>query len=328
MSAAVSIIVPVYNVSCFLRETVDSIIAQTFADFELLLIDDGSTDGSGEICDVYAKTDSRIKVYHVNNSGVSAARNFGLDHATGKYIWFVDSDDLVAPRMLQELIKDIENNKADLAMCSFLRMGEEASSFLPIIKDETILINNANCSQILELCFGKFAHSSYCIWDKLFKREIIESNKIRFNVGLNRGEDGLFNIAYFLKCGLITHNASKLYGYRSRSGSLISGSDRNKFQKHLQFYDEAKRLTDEQLPGDIALKFQNSFKRSMMYSVLDFKAPVSVLGSNIKACKNARMIFDTIPSKTRLMKIVFYTPAPICAFILRAYSLIHNIPQK
>lgn len=328
MTPLVSIIVPIYNVATFLRVTLNSIIAQTFENFEILLINDGSTDGSGEICDEYAKYDSRIKIFHKENSGVSAARNYGLDKATGKYILFVDSDDIIAPQMLQILVNDIECYKADLAICSFFKIEENVKAINPVIIQDTTIIDNANRSHMLDLCFGKYVESSYCIWDKLFKRKIIESNRIRFNEDLNRGEDGLFNIAYFLKCELITRNASQLYGYRTRSGSLISNLDRNKYKKHLQFYNEAKRLTDEQLDDDVAFKFQNLFKRSMMYSVLDFRAPVSVLSSNIKACKNSRSIFDTVTSKTRLMKLVLYTPTPICAVLLRAYSFIHNISHK
>lgn len=121
----VSCIVPVYNSCKYLRRMLDSILGQSFNDFELILIDDGSTDSSGEICDEYASKDSKICVYHKENGGVSSARNLGLSKAEGKYIIFMDSDDLIAPNMLQALVTDLESNDADIAMCEWQAVSED-----------------------------------------------------------------------------------------------------------------------------------------------------------------------------------------------------------
>ena len=117
MNELISIIVPVYNVEQFLARCIDSIRAQTYRNIEILLIDDGSTDNSGRVCDEYAKQDGRIKVYHKPNGGVSSARNYGLDRATGKYIGFVDSDDFIAPDMYEYLIQLIKDTNAEI--CQF-----------------------------------------------------------------------------------------------------------------------------------------------------------------------------------------------------------------
>ena len=117
MKTILSIIVPVYNVENYLPKCIESILAQTFRDFELILVDDGSPDCCPAICDEYAAKDSRIAVIHQQNTGVSVARNAGLDRARGKYIGFVDPDDWIAPEMYEEMIAYIEKSNADLAVC-------------------------------------------------------------------------------------------------------------------------------------------------------------------------------------------------------------------
>ena len=117
-STMISVIVPVYNVEPYLRKCLDSIVNQTYRDFEILIIDDGSTDGSGRICDEYAEKDSRIKVFHTENRGLSCARNLGLAEAKGEWIGFVDSDDWIEPDMYEVLIRRAEETGADVVECS------------------------------------------------------------------------------------------------------------------------------------------------------------------------------------------------------------------
>lgn len=121
---AISIIVPVYNVEKYLNRCLDSILNQTFTDFELILVDDGSTDNSGIICDEYKTKDNRIKVIHKENGGLSSARNAGLDIARGRYIGFVDSDDFISKDMYQILYNEAEKNKADMIMCEFKKVDK------------------------------------------------------------------------------------------------------------------------------------------------------------------------------------------------------------
>ena len=120
----ISIIVPVYNVERYLGKCINSILNQTFADFELILVDDGSTDRSGYICDDYKKKDNRIKVIHKENGGLSSARNAGLDIAKEKYIGFVDSDDFINKNMYEFLYKDIKVNNSDIAICDYEEVYE------------------------------------------------------------------------------------------------------------------------------------------------------------------------------------------------------------
>ena len=166
---AVSIIVPVYNVERFLPKCLDSILNQTFQNFELLLIDDGSSDNSGSICDEYAKKDSRIKVFHQENKGVSFARNLGLDYAQGKYILFVDSDDWVASEYLQDFIRIVDSKKeTDIILSGFVNVYKDRE-----IK-KTFLEQRILCFDALtELLIFRYGYP----WGKLYRNDIIKENK-------------------------------------------------------------------------------------------------------------------------------------------------------
>ena len=206
----ISVIVPVYNVEKYLRCCVDSILAQTFTDIEVLLVDDGSTDGSGAICDEYAEKDSRVRVFHKENGGVSSARNLGLDEAIGKWIMFVDSDDMVAP-----VICELLHNHADdgvMPTCALLKFSgdfcdmyvENSASFVTydIREFEKISVD------------GPVA--------KLYERDLIGVN-LRFNDQFSFAEDALFNCQYYCRIKKITITNNKLYYYRILSESLSHG---------------------------------------------------------------------------------------------------------
>lgn len=120
-----SIIVPTYNVKLYVEECVDSLLNQKYVDCEIIIVDDGSTDGSSEVCDKLKLKDSRIIVVHQKNGGLSAARNTGLKHAKGEYIGFIDSDDIVSPSMFSDMINTLEKNKADVAVCNFEVFNKE-----------------------------------------------------------------------------------------------------------------------------------------------------------------------------------------------------------
>jgi glycosyltransferase len=202
----ISVIVPVYNTEKYLRRCVDSILAQTYTDFELLLIDDGSTDGSPAICDEYAALDSRVRVFHKPNGGVSSARNLGLDHARGEWITFCDADDYVYPEWLQNY--DIESvTDADL-------INQGAKSNADIFRD---------ANPVSELSFSFYGPPSEFIeestqnglfgylWIKCFRNDIIKERQIRFDTGVKFQEDELF-ITEFLKSAKVVSSVDKI-GY-------------------------------------------------------------------------------------------------------------------
>lgn len=186
----ISIIVPVYNSEKTLDRCINSILEQTFQNWELLLIDDGSTDKSGEMCDSYSVRDQRVKVFYKENGGVSSARNMGLDHAKGKWITFCDSDDFVSPNWLKNYIDHI-SEKTDL-ICQGFQYSK------------TFNIENKRCFGItyegsvkdgVSLLFEN--NILGYLWVKLFKRSIIEFYKLRFDTRYNYQEDQEFCFRYF-----------------------------------------------------------------------------------------------------------------------------------
>lgn len=188
MNPSISIIVPVYNAEKTLNRCVDSILNQTFHDWELLLINDGSTDRSGELCDDYAAKDQRIKVFHKENGGVSSARNVGLDHAKGEWITFCDSDDFVYPNWLKNYVNNI-SKEIDLVCqafeCDKIFIGKRifGLTYKGCVQDGVLLLNQNYMLGYL--------------WVKLFKRCIITSHNLRFNTHFNYWEDQEFCFRYF-----------------------------------------------------------------------------------------------------------------------------------
>ena len=188
MNSLVSIIVPVYNAEKYLPRCIDSILGQSFSDFELLLINDGSKDNSGKICDGYAANDSRVRVFHKENGGASAARNYGLDNATGKYVCFVDADDWVDKDYLKQLLP---NEEEEMVVCSIRYEGNTNKNLCISNKKR-----NKECIEsTLHQMIDHMAVCSPCC--KIMRRDIIERNQIRFDTDVSAGEDMLFICDYF-----------------------------------------------------------------------------------------------------------------------------------
>ena len=214
--AEVSIIVPVYQVEKYIRQCVDSILAQTFTDFELILVDDGSKDQSGQICDEYARIDERVKVIHKENGGLSDARNKGMDQINGNYFMFVDSDDYIAPTMIECLYKSIMNNNADIAVCNFLYFFENdrKKDFSTNIKSEILTGREIFYNRKNERNFGIWT----VVWNKLYKRETC--GKVRFRFGKYHEDEFWANDIYQMNIRVVTIPEC-LYYYRQRGDSIM-----------------------------------------------------------------------------------------------------------
>ena len=210
-----SIIVPVYNVEPYLKRCINSILKQRLSDFECILIDDGSTDKSGEICDEYARLDPRIHVIHSENRGVSAARNLGLERASGEYIVFVDSDDWIGEKYLQ----DLTGSEADYYCESFFICDENEK----IEKEFKLNINNLKTidKEIIISILKAGAARNAC--SKRFKSDIIRKGNVRFDEGIVYSEDTLFIIDYLFHCeNAVFDNISNYYYVRYRSRTTLS----------------------------------------------------------------------------------------------------------
>ena len=214
--AEVSIIVPVYQVENYIRQCVDSILAQTFTDFELILVDDGSKDKSGQICDEYAGMDERVRVIHKENGGLSDARNRGLDQAVGNYFMFVDSDDYIAPTMVECLYKNTLKEDADIAACNFLYFFENdrKKDFATHIQSEVLTGTEIFYNRKNERNYGIWTVA----WNKLYKRETFE--KVRFRFGKYHEDEFWANDIYQMDIKIVTIPEC-LYYYRQRDNSIM-----------------------------------------------------------------------------------------------------------
>lgn len=226
---AISVIVPVYKVEEYLPACIDSVLAQTFSDFELILIDDGSPDNCGVICDKYATKDSRIIVIHQENGGVSNARNTALQMVTGKYLTFCDSDDFYAHTWLEDLISAIQASDADVSIGCFTKVDEDGK--LGEISKHEVGIHCVSTLEekvdynIQKLFGGKHGWE---VWTRLFRTDIILNNHIRFCESCsNFAEDLGFVLEYMLYASKAISISSAGYHYRLRSGSMMRTSDKS-----------------------------------------------------------------------------------------------------
>ena len=190
----VSVIVPVYNSEKYVNMLIDSILAQKLKDFELLLVDDGSTDSSPQILDQYVERDCRIKVIHKKNGGVSSARNTGLDNAKGTYIAFVDSDDYMFPDNLQTMVEEIEDY--ELLICNFTRCERSKISECDNKRRRNKTIEITGRGKTMSEAIKRMGYPGGAVWNQLFLREIIEKNNLRFENTVM--EDELFSYQYLI----------------------------------------------------------------------------------------------------------------------------------
>ena len=234
----VSIIVPVYNVKSYVGECVESLCRQTYTNLEILLVDDGSTDGSGEVCDEYAGRDERIRVIHQANRGLSGARNMGLDDARGEYIAFVDSDDLVSTNYVETLYELLMKDEADIAACAYVKGTTEQ---LTDTREKVLSLDNVKeiCMpsvKLLKQWHGKYKQQETVAWNKLYCREVWNGRKkIRFPESRNH-EDVLISHLVVQGAKTIVLTTEILYFYRIRKGSITLQTeyDREKVWQNLR----------------------------------------------------------------------------------------------
>ncbi len=235
-----SIIIPVYNVVNYLEETVNSILNQIYRDYEIILVDDGSTDGSRELCDNLSFKDSRIVVIHQKNSGVSVARNTGVAAAKGEYIGFVDSDDLIEPDMYSVLFDVAEKNVADIVQCRHNRNSYIENS--PREIDVEIKCGTQFVKDIFKHSGGEYTNQ-VALWSKIYKRELFDG--IVFPIGQTY-EDEQETYKICLKAKKIALISDELYHYVKRDNSIITGvSPQKMLDKQLALKDRVNYLPDK-----------------------------------------------------------------------------------
>lgn len=249
----VSIIVPVYNVEKFLHRCVDSIVAQTFTDFECILIDDGSPDNCPAICDEYAKKDSRIKVVHQNNKGPSGARNTGLLNSAGEYVICVDSDDWIESNYLNELIVEAYRTNADIVGCDLIREYVNESRV-----QEVDLVRTDLCASILT------GDTPGWLWIKLFKKSLFTENDIMWVEGLDMCEDTLISLKAFFYAKKVAYINKALYHYNLQNqNSLTSKLNEKKVNQIIENNVEYEKFLEK---NGVRQKYSNELLKRKAFT--------------------------------------------------------------
>ena len=310
----ISIIVPVYNVESYLTATIESILQQTYNNFEVILVDDGSTDSSGAICDQWVLKDSRISVIHKNNGGLSSSRNVGLELAKGDYIAFIDSDDLIEDSMLDEMASILDqDNKIGIVSCSistFINDSDKLKTFL-----NTGPSDMYSFYDYYRLILQHKKDNSVC--NKLYRKEII--GKSRFAEG-KINEDILFNVELLLQNidNKIFYLSKPFYHYRLRSGSITRQANPKAYDFILNAF-EIKDITQRLLGNALDIELQGYIG----YEMVNF---ISTIGKyngkssfldEITSCKNyltsdllSNIINKNWPFETKIKAVlVIFFPA-------------------
>ena len=251
--AEVSMIVPVYQVEKYIAQCIESVLNQTFQDFELILIDDGSKDQSGRICDLYAAKDDRILVIHTENRGAAAARNVGLDHASGRYITFLDGDDYLDEHMIARLYEEIVDSEYDMVVCDFLNLlPDEEDNFIVHLQEKTV-----NGREVLEHLKNERNYGLWTIvWNKIYKREVLEN--LRFPDG-KYFEDEFFSNQLYLNSNQIHVIPDVLCYHRVLASSTMNTQ---KIENYLDLLDALQERLD--------IYFKYDYSEDEIYKVLIF----------------------------------------------------------
>lgn len=294
----ISVIVPVYNSEKYLNRCLESILNQTLKDFELLLINDGSKDLSGQICDNYAKKDSRVKVYHKENGGVSSARNAGIERSSGKYLLFVDSDDYIQQNLFLSFSNILENNEYDLILYDFILKWKHTQK---IVHE-----NSTSISTLTQDVLECKVHGSVC--NKLFNKRIFSDSGIRFNENISMGEDflALFQISTHVK---ILYNLKiSFYFYNQTNADSFT---KNYSLKHINDIDKVFSIINH----DPSIT-NNQLMNALMIGKLKKKIDLIYFSSK----KNRDFALTLFPS-------IDYTRINISAFSFRD-KIIINLYNK
>ena len=247
MDELISVIVPVYNGEKYLPICMKHLLEQTYRDLEILLVDDGSKDSSGAQCDAYASQDSRVRVIHQENRGVSGARNTGLDHATGKYVAFVDADDYVEPDFLERLHKNLVTHGVDIASCDYREVisGEMTKTFIPFVAETRLIEKKETFFE--DMILAREAYWS-TITAKLFLRELV--GETRFNAPFRYGEDHVFLFDLFSKAPKVHQDTYQGYYYvRNESSATLTRNASNVYRCENEMKMQEYKLRN--LPEDV-----------------------------------------------------------------------------
>ena len=305
----ISVIVPVYNVEQYLVQCVDSILNQKYENFELLLVDDGSTDKSGDICDVYGKKDKRVRVFHKKNGGVGSARNVGIDNAFGEWFVFVDSDDWVKADYFENLLSHVSANIDLIVSFPEVHLKEKVYNIDGYTES---IVSKERIDEIFSL-FDLQEHTSP--WGKLFRASIIKENSIRFNEDMCFGEDTVFLYTFLLIIDSVHISKEVGYCYRGEiEGSLSKRINQidSEFINYMNVYEIINVLIKQRNITDK----ESLFKLKSLIAIYIWRTLNSIYHSSISRNKRLQII-SSLDMSVLVCKKSMSAKDVILKFILR-----------
>lgn len=316
MSPKISIIVAVYKAEAYLHRCVESLLAQTFQDFEILLVDDGSPDHSGKICDDYARQDARIRVFHKENGGVSSARQCGMEHVKGEYVIHADPDDWVEPNMLEELYAKAKESNADMVICDLYEEYKHYKKY-SCQRPESLTVSCV----LAEISSGKLYT---CLANKLVRVKSYEMNNIRFPLGINRGEDDYVVIFLLNKINSVAY-LPRAYYHLDRYSNVNSLSE-NYTKEVFKQYVGLLQMIENEIYANQPSKAYNSYICFVAYDIFVY----NVLSSGEYVRYFRHRIKDVCCSYASLKKKVFVIASAIgfnriAYMIYRTLKGVHNL---
>lgn len=318
----ISIIVPVYNVEKYLRRCIESILSQTLKNYEVILINDGSSDSSGKICDEYVAKYDNFKVIHKKNAGLGYARNSGLEIACGKYIMFIDSDDYIKQNMIEEMYNGVINNNADTCIGGYCRIKNNNEIVMKNALSGKVIEKNDIIDKLLIKMMGKLPNGSdyteMSVWKTLFSKEVIDKKNIRFPSEREMiSEDIIFDIEYYTSCEKIYISENCGYCYCDNEGSLTMKYNEKRFNLQKKLLNTLNCILKERKLLDKAkIRIENNFicnVRHCMSLEVKFRKQNSIricLNNIKKMCEDEAVIniLDNFPNnEVPLLPRIFNT---------------------
>lgn len=315
MNNLISIIVPIYNAERYLKQLLDSICNQTYSNYELLLINDGSTDNSEQICLDYTENNLKIKYYKQDNSGVSSTRNYGLSLINGKYICFVDADDILSKDYLMDFVKIIEEKKCQLCCCKYEKFSDEKllnseEDILPLIENE--YENNTKYNLLFEQ-YGGY------LWNKIFLSDIIIKNKIKFKEDIYMTEDMLFVFNYLKYVKKANGINKSNYKYRIINSSASKKLSNRKWFSIFKTFDII--LNNQKL-------YDNQFFSKVLYSYLFYLCEAKYRLNYIDKDNEYKLLKLKINNRLKQSKNMLKKISNKCKFKIYTYKYFNKIAFK
>ena len=314
----ISVIVPVYNVKNYLEDCVQSITHQTYPDLEILLIDDGSDDGSGEICDTLQMTDARIRVFHEKHKGISGARNKGLKEAAGAYIAFVDSDDVLEPDMYTYLIRLLKTHEAQIAACSGWYKYDAGVGKKFESPADMVCMNGREALGVLH----ERSYLRAYVWNKLFQREVLDG--IRFSTELSFAEDYEMFCRVLEQCDTIVCGTKAEYYYMQRKSGICNRGYDGIYQKAMMMFEDYCNVYSRRYP-----QYKKLFENHYLFDLMGMAAAMSRNGNYVAAdCRKIKKyVRQKLPQYLKDKKVSLYLKGSACVISVsvRAFGAVYRI---